>query len=216
MHFYTSIFGNTDSSILLLQMVDEHELEVIDREISFIKELSPENDFCLLAVKVNDWNRDLSPWPSPAVFGKEDFAGKASETLQILLEEILPDIVNEDSSHKKVIIGGYSLAALFSLWAAYQADCFDGIAAASPSIWYPHFTDYMRTNTIHSKKVYLSLGDREERTRNPVMAGVGDAIREGEKILKNAGVNCVLEWNKGNHFTDADYRTAKAFAWVMK
>ena len=216
MHFYTSIFGNTDSNILLLQMVDEHELEVIDREISFIKELSPENDFCLLAVKVNDWNRDLSPWPSPAVFGKEDFAGKAGETLQVLLEEILPGIVKEDSSHKKVIIGGYSLAALFSLWAAYQTDCFDGIAAASPSLWYPHFTDYMRTNTIHSKKVYLSLGDREERTRNPVMAGVGDAIREGEKILKNAGVDCVLEWNKGNHFKEADYRTAKAFAWVMK
>ena len=104
----------------------------------------------------------------------------------------------------------------YKSFVAYQTDCFDGIAAASPSIWYPHFTDYMRTNTIHSKKVYLSLGDREERTRNPVMAGVGDAIRDGERILKNAGVDCVLEWNKGNHFKDADYRTAKAFAWVMK
>ena len=32
--------------------------------------------------------------------------------------------------------------------------------------------------------MYLSLGDREERTRNPVMARVGEAIREAEDILK--------------------------------
>jgi len=216
MTFHTSIYGNDNSDILLLQMVDEHELETIEQEISFIKELSPEKEFCLLAVKVNDWNRDLSPWASPAVFGKEDFAGKAEETLQVLLEEILPAITEKDSSRRKIIIGGYSLAGLFSLWSAYQTDYFDGIAAASPSIWYPHFTEYMISNVIHSKRVYLSLGDREERTRNPVMSRVGDAIREGEQILKNAGVDCVLEWNKGNHFKNADLRTARAFAWVME
>lgn len=216
MTFHTSIYGNDNSDILLLQMVDEHELETIEQEISFIKELSPEKEFCLLAVKVNDWNRDLSPWASPAVFGKEDFAGKAEETLQVLLEEILPAITEKDSSRRKIIIGGYSLAGLFSLWSAYQTDYFDGIAAASPSIWYPHFTEYMISNAIHSKRVYLSLGDREERTRNPVMSRVGDAIREGEQILKNAGVDCTLEWNKGNHFKNADLRTARAFAWVME
>ena len=44
MTFHTSIYGNDNSDILLLQMVDEHELETIDQEISFIKELSPEKE----------------------------------------------------------------------------------------------------------------------------------------------------------------------------
>ena len=73
----------------------------------------------------------------------------------------------------------------------------------------------MQANRIQSKAVYLSLGDREEKTRNPVMASVGSCIRTAESILKDRGVRCVLEWNPGNHFRDADIRTAKAFAWVL-
>ena len=214
--FHSFIMGNKEADTILLQMVDDHDTGLLDREISNIRELCPQIDFCLLAVKVNDWNHDLSPWPAPAVFGKEDFAGKAEETLHSLVDGILPDLIREAKEKKrKLIIGGYSLAGLFSLWAAYQTDCFDGVAAASPSIWYPHFTDYMKENTFHAGIAYLSLGDKEERTRNPVMARVGDSIRKGQMILKGAGVDCILKWNKGNHFKDADLRMAMAFAWVM-
>ena len=73
----------------------------------------------------------------------------------------------------------------------------------------------MKKNAIMTGNVYLSLGDREEKVRNPVMATVGDRIRETYQMLKERGVNCILEWNNGNHFKDADIRTAKAFAWVM-
>ena len=73
----------------------------------------------------------------------------------------------------------------------------------------------MRQNRIHAKSVYLSLGDKEEKARNPVMATVGDRIRESYELLKNQGIETILEWNHGNHFQDADIRTAKAFAWVM-
>ena len=216
MDFQTYIYGDKEADTVLLQMVDEHEPEGLDREIAGIKELSPGKDFCLLAVKVNQWNHDLSPWPAQAVFGKEGFAGKAEETLHFLLKEILPGIVKQEGKpEKKLIIGGYCLAGLFSLWAAYQTDCFDGVAAASPSIWYPHFIDYMRSNTIQTGRVYLSLGDREERTRNTVMATVGTAVRSAEEIIKEAGMDCILEWNQGNHFKDTGLRTAKAFAWVM-
>ena len=199
MNFQSYYFGSKDAGIILLQMVDDHDMVLIEREVSGIRELYPEKDCCLQAVKVNDWNQDLSPWPAPAVFGKEDFAGKAEETLHIILDEILPGIIKEDKMPKqKRIIGGYSLAGLFALWSAYQTDCFDGIAAASPSIWYPHFTDYMKKNSLHAGTVYLSLGDREERARNPILAKVGDAIRQGQMILKDAGANCIFEWNNLN------------------
>ena len=204
----TIAYGNPDASTVLLQMVDDHDLEGIESEIAEIQKLT-DSDFCLIAIKVNDWNLDLSPWKAPAVFGKEDFGGGAEETLQKVLKYCT-------DREKHYIIGGYSLAGLFALWAAYQTDVFSGVAAASPSVWFQGFTDYMKENTIHSNTVYLSLGDKEEKARNLIMSTVGVRIREAHELLKSRGIKTALEWNQGNHFKDADIRTAKAFAWVMK
>ena len=60
------------------------------------------------------------------------------------------------------------------------------------------------------------LGDREEKTRNPVMAAVGDRIRELHALLAARGTDCVLEWNPGNHFREPELRTARAFAWLLR
>ena len=212
MAFEVLTYGDPAADTLLIQMVDDHDLEVIEKETAHIKELTGGQNFCLKAVRVNSWNTDLSPWPAPAVFGDEDFGEGASRTLEILLREIIPEILSEN---EKIYLGGYSLAGLFALWAGYQTDFFEGIAAASPSIWFPGFTDYMRANTLQAGAVDLSLGDREERTKNPFMSQVGNAIRDGYAVLRNAGINCTLEWNKGNHFKNPDLRTAKAFAWLM-
>ena len=213
MSFEIFTYGNPDAATQLVQMVDDHDLSLIEQEVEFIRELSGGQDFGLKAVKVNDWNKDLSPWPAPAVFGNEDFGEGAAETLAFLLNNVVPA---GKAPGAKTFLGGYSLAGLFALWAGYRTDRFDGIAAASPSIWFPGFVDYMRRNEMRPRAVYLSLGDREERTRNPVMSQVGNAIRQGCDVLQAAGVECVLEWNKGNHFKDADLRTAKAFAWLMR
>ena len=200
-------FGKADAKIVLLQPVDDHDLEGIENEFKAIIS-SCDMDVRLIAVRINDWNNDLSPWDAPAVFTKENFGSGASETLGHLLE------LCGDKS-RTYYIGGYSLAGLFALWAAYQTDVFKGAAAASPSVWFPGFTEYMKKNEIKTDTVYLSLGDREEKTRNPIMATVGDRIREAQVLLKERGVNCILEWNEGNHFKDPDIRTARAFAWVL-
>ena len=199
-------YGDPNSDRVLLQPVDDHDLAGIESEVAAIK--AHTDDFRLIAVKVNDWNRDLSPWPAPPVFGNEPFGDGAAAFLQEML------LLCADRS-KTYTIGGYSLAGLFALWAAYQTDTFRGAAAASPSVWFPGFADYTEARSMKGKLVYLSLGDREEKTRNPVMATVGDRIREAHKWLSEQGVDCVLEWNPGNHFKNADIRTARAFAWVM-
>ena len=214
--FNVQLFGDLTADTLLIQMVDDHDLEVIESELSFIQELSGRQDFCLKAVRVNSWNRDLSPWPAPAVFGNEDFGNGAPETLEYLLKEVVNFSKISVSEYRKIYLGGYSLSGLFALWAGYQTDCFDGIAAASPSVWFPEFIGYMNERKIQTNAVYLSLGDREEKTRNSTMAAVGDRIREAYELLNRACVNCVLEWNKGNHFKETDLRTAKAFAWLLQ
>ena len=202
----TYLFGSESAANVLVQPVDSHDLEGIENEVKTIRELA-DADFRMIAVRVPDWNQDLSPWTAPAVFGKEGFGDGAAD----FLEEILP-LCPEG---KTCYIGGYSLAGLFALWAAYRTSRFAGVAAASPSVWFPGFTDFMQVNRIQSKAVYLSLGDQEEKAKNPVMAAVGSRIREAEEILKAQGIPCTLEWNPGNHFRDADIRTAKAFAWVL-
>lgn len=207
MNLTVSIYGDPGADILLLQPTDDHEMALMEREVSLIREFSG-RDFCLKAVPVNSWNLDLSPWKFPAVFGKEDFGGGAPEFLRSLLPEA--------AGHREVILGGYSLAGLFSLWAGTQTDRFRGIAAASPSVWFPGFTEYLKDRPAQTDHIYLSLGDREERTRNPVMARVGDAIRECETVFREQGIHCTLCWNKGNHFKEPEVRTAKAFAWVME
>ena len=213
MNFEISTYGDSGSDTLLIQMVDDHDLEVIEKEAALIRELSGGQNFCLKAVKVKSWSHDLSPWPAPAVFGNEEFGDGAAQTLLFLQDEVLSNLPkNSASAISRVYIGGYSLAGLFALWAGYQTDCFDGIAAASPSIWFPGFLEYMRNNRIRTEAVYLSLGDREEKTKNPLMSQVGNAIRDAETILKKEGKECILEWNKGNHFKQPDLRTAKAFA----
>lgn len=215
MAYIINTYGNPDADILLIQTADDHDMEVIEKEISYIRELSGNRDFCLIAVKVDDWNIDLSPWPEPAVFGDEDFGEGAPETLKFLLENVLVPDDLETTPGRRIYLGGYSLAGLFALWAGCQTDAFDGIAAASPSVWFPGFAEYLRNNIPQTKAVYLSLGDREERTRHPLMSQVGNAIRSTYEFLKESGMDCVLEWNKGNHFKNPDLRTAKAFAWLM-
>lgn len=201
-------YGDPDARTVLLQPADGHDPGFIETEISLLRESAAE-PFQLTAFRVGNWNRDLSPWPAPAVFGGEDFGGRAADTL----DEVLAYCADPA---KRYILGGYSLAGLFALWASGRTDRFRGIAAASPSVWFPGFTDYLKEHPVRSPYVCLSLGDREEKARNPVLASVGDRIRAAESLLRAQGVRCVLEWNEGNHFRDAGPRTAKAFAWVMR
>ncbi len=200
-------FGDRMSDTALIFPCGDADADSIGRVTGYI-EKNTGIPFSLTAFKIEDWNRDLSPWEAPAVFGNESFGGGAEHTL----DEILGYCTDESKTY---LVGGYSLAGLFALWAAHKTDIFSGVAAASPSVWFPGFTDLMRNEKIRCGAVYLSLGDREEKTRNPVMASVGQKIRDAYSILNESGISCVLEWNEGNHFKDTDIRTAKAFVWLM-
>lgn len=192
---------------ILVQPADLHDISYLEKEIEQIKALT-EKDFRLIAFAVDDWNRDLSPSKAPAAFGDAEFGGEAQKTLDHILNEI-------KDTKGVFYIGGYSLAGLFALWAVYRTDIFTGVAAASPSVWFPGFTDYIQTTEIQAEKVYLSLGDREPKTKNPVLATVGEKIKKTYSLLVKHNVSCILEWNSGNHFADADLRTARAFAWLL-
>ena len=207
------IYENKQAGICLLQPVGNHDLVILDREVELIKELAPAVPFTFIAILIDDWNHELSPWETPAVFGKADFGSGANDTLLFITETLLKKI---DINADHIYLGGYSLAGLFSLWAAYQTDIFSGIAAVSPSVWFPGWESYMEAQSIKTPEVYLSLGDKEEKTRNKTMAAVGNNIRRQHELLRSAVSRCTLEWNPGNHFTSPELRVAKGFAWLLR
>ena len=211
------IYGTDCAEYLLLQMTDEHELQNMDSEVEAIA-LSSAYSFLFAAVPVESWNDALSPWKSPAVWGKQGFGGNAAETLCFLTEQVVPTLKQQYPlpENVKIILGGYSLAGLFALWASTQTDLFYGVAAASPSVWFPDWMEFEQQHPIQTQHIYLSLGDKEEHTKNAVMAVVGDNIRTLHSQLIARAADCTFEWNSGGHFKDADLRTARAFRWVME
>ena len=210
------IYGEAHAEYLLLQMTGEHELQSMDYEVSVIAQNS--RNFLFAAIPVESWNDALSPWEAPAVWGKQGFGGNAADTLRFLTERGIPTLKQQFHlpENVKIILGGYSLAGLFALWASTQTDLFYGVAAASPSVWFPGWMEFEQRHPIQAQCVYLSLGNKEERTKNAVMAVVGNSIRTLHSRLAERGTDCTLEWNSGGHFKDADLRTAKAFRWTME
>ena len=210
-----TLYAEERPELLFLQPVDAHDAALLDREAAALGELP--RSYALAAFQVPDWNRDLSPWEAPPVFGKIPFGGKAEETLAFLTDRLLPPLRERLALREKaeLCLGGYSLAGLFSLWAATRTDLFSAVAAASPSVWFPGWLADVKAHPIQAPVVYLSLGDREERTKNPLMATVGERIRELYALLQ-PDHRVMLEWNAGNHFQDPELRTARAFSWAAE
>ena len=204
--------------VLLVEAIDARELDGLDAELSAIKE-GCKHRFAYVALIVEDWNTELAPWTAAPVFGKVPFGDGAHSTLEIIKYGVIPEMHRRFDSLKgaDVIIGGYSLAGLFALWCCYECDLFQGVAAASPSVWYPEWMKFIESHNPNAKRIYLSLGDAESKTKNATMATVEENIRAMYDSLKcMPGIKSSLVLNPGGHFKDPALRTAQAFIWALR
>ncbi len=216
MSFAIRTFGDPAAKDQLVQLTGAGESSFLEREFLTVCELAGRSDIGLTAVLVDDWNIDLSPWEAPPAFGDEAFGSGAPETLDQVLNEVVPQIRANAGTEAGLYLGGYSLAGLFALWAGFQTGVFAGIAGASPSVWFPGFESFAKGHAMKTRRVYLSLGTKEEKTRNPVMGAVGAVIRDLHGYFTASGIETALEWNPGNHFKEPDLRMAKGFAWLIR
>jgi len=213
-----TLHSEEKAEFFIIQPIDSNDEKELEKQITHIEE-SSSIPFIHVAIRINKWNEELTPWPAPPVFGKIPFGAGAYSTLLYITSQLIPTLNTRyalQSTKDNTLLGGYSLAGLFSLWAAYEPDNpFCGIVAASPSAWYIGWLDYAENHQPLINYAYLSLGDKEERTKTKIMATISKDILRQEQIFKDKGVNCKMEWNEGNHFQDNGVRIAKGFVWLM-
>ena len=175
--------------------------------------------FTLVAISNLDWNHDMAPWDNPAVFkGGEPFTAGADDYLRLLVEEILPR-AEKDLIGTPVWRGivGYSLAGLFALYAICQTEVFSRVGSISGSLWFPGLKQYIFTHEPKRPpdRIYLSLGDRENKTRNPILRSVQQNTEEIYDFYRSLGLDAVFQLNPGNHYDRAAERTAAGIAWLL-
>lgn len=172
--------------------------------------LSFETDMSVLFIYDFDWNMYLSPWTAGKIFANgNSFSGKADEMIQMILD------LNIIQKYEHSYIAGYSLAGLFSLYFCTRINLFDGCISCSGSLWYPNFYSYLKDYPLNCGYVYLSLGDQEKKSRNPVLCEVQEWTEKVYLLLSETCV-CQFEMNPGNHFSDVDERIRKGITWMNK
>ena len=175
--------------------------------------------FTLACISGINWNSDLSPWEIPPIRKNEPpFSGQGDSYLNFLTQKALPAILEKLSVPPSyTVLAGYSLAGLFSLYTAHKTDSFSRLVAASPSAWFPRFVDFAKSTPFSKKpeRIYLSIGDKEAKTKNPLLATVQENIKTLENFYKSQKIKTTFELNKGNHFADNEMRLAKGIRWTL-
>ena len=212
-HLRAAVFPAAASAPLLCLCVAEDETAALRAA------LDDAPAHTLICVHGFDWERDLSPWPAPPLGRGRPFAGGAGECLPLLTEAILPKaeaLLPAPPAWRA--IAGYSLAGLFALWALGQTDIFSRAASMSGSLWYPGLHAYLSTHTPPRRPecIYLSLGDREARARDPALKTVRRATEAVAAHFRAQNIPTALEFPPGNHFQNVTERMAAGLRWLLE
>ena len=175
--------------------------------------------FTLVAISDLDWNHDMAPWASPAAFKKgTPFTGGADDYLRLLVDEIIPEAEKDLATPPAWRgIAGYSLAGLFALYAIYRTDVFSRVGCMSGSLWFPGFKEYIFSHEPKKPPdcIYFSLGDKEAKTRNPVLKTVQENTETIRAFYQSKGIDTVFRLNPGNHFVQGIRRTVAGIQWLL-
>ena len=210
------LFGSEKPACVLIQTSARHETPILEEEATKLSALTTV-PFLLVTIELEDWILELMPWADRNISRDEEAGKHGQETLDYILQSLIPWLEQRYGS-LPMVLGGYSLGALFALWASARTDRFYAIAAASPSVWIKDWVPYAKKNVLRAAAVYLSLGGREEHVKNQAIARVGDCLRAQYELLQEqlGAEHCTLVWEEGNHFADNAGRLARAFAWCLQ
>lgn len=175
--------------------------------------------FHLLVVNHDDWNDAYSPWQLPSPFEQGvSFRGEGAKTLASLADTVLVQVdarLQGRVSTRALV--GYSMAGLFALYGAVVSEAFSMGASVSGSLWAEGLEDFLQKALPKARLThfYFSLGTKERKSRNPVLAPLAAQTEAAVRMLEDAGIQTTYALNPGNHFTEPDLRTARAIQWLL-
>lgn len=167
-----------------------------------------------------DWDNDLTPWITEGINKKDSpFRGHSAFFLKNFIKDHIRSIETE---HKLVnperTLVGVSLSGLFAIWSAFNTDAFTNIISLSGSLWYEGLVSWIKSNKLNPsvKKIYLALGDKERKVKEPRFAIVQDATEEIVSCLEKElnAVKYVLEHNT-THLSPLPPRLDDAFEYIF-
>ncbi|MCM1193298.1 MAG: alpha/beta hydrolase-fold protein [Butyrivibrio sp.] len=211
--------------------IDIYPCAVPDRPVIYFNTVSEEKesvleelkktdcpDFSLVAISNLEWTHDMSPWDIPPISpGDTPCTGGADTYLSLFINEIIPKVEKNIKGVSRRGITGYSLAGLFALYSMYRTDLFSLIASISGSLWFPGFQEYAMSHEPKKRPecVYISLGDRECKTKNPYLRSVQANTEALVDFYRRQQIDTEFRLNPGGHFTEPARRTAMGIRWLV-
>lgn len=91
------------------------------------------------------------------------------------------------------------------------------MGSISGSLWFPGIKEYVLSREAKRLPdcMYFSLGDKESKTRNPVLRSVRRDTEEIKAFYQGRGIDTVFQLNSGNHYDHAAERTAAGLCWLL-
>lgn len=183
-----------------------------EADMDWLEELVQKYPINIVAISGMNWNDMLTPWKAPALTSKEsDFKGKAKDFLANLLGDVF---VNTEQSlrltHPKRHLVGISLAGLFAVWASTATSKFTSVASISGSFWYDGFVEWLKDQELLAERFFLSLGNKELKSKNERLVTVGTCTEAVLQIIKDNDKEVTFVTDEGNHFEFFRERLEKA------
>ncbi|MBD5156354.1 MAG: hypothetical protein HDT13_01765 [Butyrivibrio sp.] len=164
---------------------------------------------CVVMVYPYDWTEMMTPWAYSGR-GMENTGGGAEFAESFEADLIYHVEARLGHEVERRGIAGYSLGGLEAFYMASRMKNFDYAGSVSGSFWYAGAAEYFSENALDDriKKVYMSLGASEEKTKNAERRTVRTNT---DAIASHIGRTRELcyEINNGGHFTETEKRIGK-------
>ena len=185
-----------------------------EADMNWLEEVVQKYPVNIVAISGMKWNDDLTPWKAPALNPKEeDFKGRAKNFLSSLLSDLF---INTEQSlrlnHPKRHLIGISLSGLFALWASTETNKFNSVASISGSLWYDGFVEWFMEQELHADRYFLSLGNKEVKSKNERLASVESCTEATLQIIRDKNKEITFITDEGNHFDFFRERIEKAIS----
>ncbi|EHJ07427.1 alpha/beta hydrolase [Staphylococcus simiae] len=149
-----------------------------------------EKNIIFIGVASQQRAHDFTPWE--ATIGHQQIKGQADQYLNWLTQQLIPTLRQKyriSLDNQDLGISGASYGALVSMYALYtKPNCFGKYIFISPSLWYPHFLNYMKEQSMipQEVRIYWYVGLKEGIKHTLKVKDMVPNSLEGKDILNQS------------------------------